>query len=138
MPADSGRREAARRRIEAERAAEAAAARRRRSLVGGVVAAVVVLLAVVVVVFAEQPAGGGPGLDYDRLIALAADAGAQGSAVERAIRERTFGDWTRSVTDAASRDGVTGTPTVVVDGEPLPADQLTAAGITAAVRSAAG
>jgi protein-disulfide isomerase len=42
----------------------------------------------------------------------------------------------RTVTDQASRDGVTGTPTVLVDGTAL-AD-LTAAGLAAAVTAAQG
>ncbi|SHF84191.1 DsbA family protein [Geodermatophilus nigrescens] len=87
--------------------------------------------------FAEQPAEGGPGLDDDRLVELAAQAGATGAEVERGIRDLRFADWTEQVTDAASRAGVTGTPTVLVDGEPLPAEELTAEGVRAAVEGAA-
>ncbi|MGY1651930.1 DsbA family protein [Geodermatophilus sp. SYSU D01119] len=87
--------------------------------------------------FAGQPAEGGPGLDDDRLVELAAQAGAGGPEVERGIRDLRFADWTEQVTDAASRAGVTGTPTVLVDGEPLSADELTADGVRAAVAAAA-
>ena len=38
------------------------------------------------------------------------------------------------MTDQASQDGVTGTPTVMVDGSPL--DDLSADGLTAAVTAA--
>ncbi len=82
---------------------------------------------------AEQPADGGPGLPDDRLAELAARSGAAGEDVEEGIRELRFADWTARVTDAASRAGVTATPTVLVDGDPLPADRLTAEGVRAAV-----
>lgn len=86
--------------------------------------------------FAEQPAEGGPGLPDERLIELAAQAGATGGSVEEGIRELRFEDWTAQVTEAASRAGVTSTPTVLVDGEPL-ADR-SADGLRAAVAAAAG
>jgi protein-disulfide isomerase len=86
--------------------------------------------------FAEQPAEGGPGLPDDRLVELAVQAGASGEDVERGIRELRYGDWTQRVTDAASRAGITGTPTVLVDGEPLPGGALTAQGVRDAVEAA--
>jgi protein-disulfide isomerase len=86
--------------------------------------------------FAEQPAEGTAGLSDDDLIGFAAEAGASGADVEDAIRDVRFGDWAARVTDAASKAGVTGTPTVLVDGERLAADQLTADGVTAAVQAA--
>jgi protein-disulfide isomerase len=88
--------------------------------------------------FADQPAEGGAGLPDDQLVELAAQAGAGGAAVEQGIRDLRFEDWTAQVTEAASRAGVTGTPTVLVDGEPLDdGSQLTPEGITAAVEAAA-
>jgi protein-disulfide isomerase len=88
--------------------------------------------------FANQPAEGGSGLTDDQLVELAAQAGATGDAVEQQIRDRTYADWVETVTDRASKDGVTGTPTVFVDGERLDQAQLTAEGIQAAVTAAAG
>ena len=35
------------------------------------------------------------------------------------IHDLTYGDWVKKVTDQASKDGVTGTPTVFVDGTKL-------------------
>jgi protein-disulfide isomerase len=87
--------------------------------------------------FAEQPAEGGPGLSDDRLIELAAEAGATGTEVENGIRDRRFEAWTRRVTDAASQAGVTGTPTVLIDGEPLDLAEATPENITALVEAAA-
>ncbi|MGY1602442.1 DsbA family protein [Geodermatophilus sp. SYSU D00815] len=85
--------------------------------------------------FADQPAEGGPGLTDEQLVEHAAEAGASGAEVERAIGDLAYGDWVQRVTDAASRDGVTGTPTVLVDGEQL-AD-LSADALSAAVSAAA-
>jgi protein-disulfide isomerase len=85
--------------------------------------------------FANQPSEGGAGLSDDQLIDLAEQAGVTGKAVESGIRDRIFEDWTRRVTDDASRNGLTGTPTVLVDGEVL--DMRTPQGLEAAVRAAA-
>jgi protein-disulfide isomerase len=85
--------------------------------------------------FANQPAETGSGLTDAQLVQYAGQAGASGSAVEQAIQNLTYGDWVKKATDQASKDGVTGTPTVLVGGKKL-AD-LTAAGLTAAVTAAA-
>jgi protein-disulfide isomerase len=84
--------------------------------------------------FAHQPAEGGSGLTDDQLVDYAAQAGAGTPAVEQAIRNLTYGDWVKQVTDQASKDGVTGTPTVLVAGQEL-AD-LSPDGLTAAVEAA--
>jgi protein-disulfide isomerase len=85
--------------------------------------------------FANQPAETGSGLTDAQLVQYANQAGASGSKVGQAIRNLTYGDWVKKSTDQASKDGVTGTPTVLVGGKKL-AD-LTAAGLTAAVSGAA-
>jgi protein-disulfide isomerase len=86
--------------------------------------------------FANQPAEGGGGLTDDRLIAYAAQAGASGETVESGIRDLVYGDWVKQAEDQASKDGVTATPTVFVDGTQL--DDLSPAGLTAAVTAAQG
>jgi protein-disulfide isomerase len=86
--------------------------------------------------YAHQPAEGGSGLTDDQLVQYATQAGATGTTVEKDIRDLTYGDWVRQSTDQASKDGVTSTPTVLVDGKKL-AD-LSANGLTAAVTAAAG
>jgi protein-disulfide isomerase len=88
--------------------------------------------------YANQPPEGGSGLPDDQLIGYAQQAGASGNAVESAIHDRTYGDWVKEVTDQASKDGVTGTPTVKVDGKTLETSQLTPDGVTAAVQSVQG
>jgi protein-disulfide isomerase len=84
--------------------------------------------------YANQPAEGGTGLTDDQLIAYATQAGAGGETVQQEIRDLTFGDWVKNVTDQASQDGVTGTPTVLVDGTTL--DDMSPGGLTAAVQAA--
>jgi protein-disulfide isomerase len=86
--------------------------------------------------YAHQPAEGGSGLTDDQLVQYATQAGATGTTVEKDIRDLTYGDWVRQSTDQASKDGVTSTPTVLVDGKKL-AD-LSANGLNAAVTAAAG
>jgi protein-disulfide isomerase len=85
--------------------------------------------------YANQPAEGGSGLTDDQLADYAAQAGAGGETVEQQIRDLTYGDWVKDVTDRASEDGVTGTPTVLVAGQRL--EDLSVAGLTAAVDTAA-
>ncbi|MGZ6826856.1 MAG: DsbA family protein [Mycobacteriales bacterium] len=86
--------------------------------------------------YANQPPETGSGLPDSQLIQYANQAGATGPAVTSAIRNLTYGDWVKTVTDQASKDGVTGTPTVFVKGKKL-AD-LSPAGLTAAVDAAKG
>lgn len=66
--------------------------------------------------FARQPPENSAGLPDDRLVAIARGAGASAD-VEQCISDGTFTDWVASTTDAASRAGVQGTPTVLVDGQ---------------------
>jgi protein-disulfide isomerase len=86
--------------------------------------------------FAEQPAEGGPGLTDERLVDLAAEVGATGTEVEEGITGLVYEPWVRAVTDAASRAGVTSTPTVLVDGQAL--QDWTPAGLRTAVEAAQG
>lgn len=84
--------------------------------------------------FGQQPDEGGPGLSDGELVSTAAAAGASGSDVEKAINGVRFGNWVETVTDQASQDGVTSTPTILVDGEVL--QDRSAAGLVAAVEAA--
>lgn len=68
--------------------------------------------------FAEQTAEGGAGHSDDQLVDYAVEAGAEESAIRPLIEEGAYAQWIENATDAMSRNGVTGTPTVLVDGEP--------------------
>jgi protein-disulfide isomerase len=66
--------------------------------------------------FANQPAENSAGLTDARLAALAKQAGAD---VSGCVTERRYEGWAARVTDQASKDGINGTPTVLVDGKVL-------------------
>ena len=84
--------------------------------------------------YAHQPAEGGSGLTDAQLVRYANQAGATGTSVQQAITGLKYGDWVKQVTDQASKDGVTGTPTVLVDGQRL--EDLSNAGLTRAIGAA--
>jgi protein-disulfide isomerase len=65
--------------------------------------------------FANQPPEGGDGLPDEQLVALGTQAGA-GPGFATCVQDGRYAGWTRSVTDAASRAGITATPTVLVNG----------------------
>lgn len=68
--------------------------------------------------FANQPPESGDGLPEDQLIAIGTQAGA-GTGFATCVQDDRYADWSRSVTDAASQAGVTGTPTVLVNGNAI-------------------
>lgn len=85
--------------------------------------------------YANQPEEGTAGLPDSDLVDMANQAGATGSDVKACIDDRRYDAWVQKQTsDIMGHDGVTGTPTVTVDGtvvsSPTP-DALTAAVATA-------
>ena len=85
-------------------------------------------------IYAHQTPETGPGMTDAQLIAYANQAGATGPQVSSAIKNLKFADWTKKVTEQASKDGVTGTPTMIIGGQEV--QDLSPAGITAAVKAA--
>lgn len=69
--------------------------------------------------FENQPGEGGAGLTDDQLVKYAVQAGAPEAAIRTAVDDLTYEGWTARVTEASSKDGVSGTPTVLVDGTAL-------------------
>ena len=67
--------------------------------------------------FAEQTAEGGPGHSDDQLVDFAVEAGAEESDIRPLVEDGAYVQWIENATDAMSRNGVSGTPTVFVDGE---------------------
>lgn len=67
--------------------------------------------------FADQPAEGTAGPTNDELIDKAVDAGADRDEVADAIEDGAFDQHVVNATDAMSKNGVTGTPTVLIDGK---------------------
>jgi protein-disulfide isomerase len=84
--------------------------------------------------YAQQPAEGSAGLTEDELVQLAQRAGA-GAAADQ-IRSGTYAGYVAKATEQSSKDGVTGTPTVKVDGKVVGTGAPTLQQVTAAVAAA--
>jgi protein-disulfide isomerase len=69
------------------------------------------------IAYANQPAEGSAGVPDATLIDWAVQAGADKSAVTPLIENNTYHQWVVNATDQMSRDGVSGTPTVFIDGK---------------------
>lgn len=77
--------------------------------------------------FINQPAEGGPGLTDEELISLAESAGVAAGTIDSCVTDEEFKAWTKSATERAlsgtfagnnfAIQNVTGTPTVLIDGE---------------------
>jgi protein-disulfide isomerase len=85
-------------------------------------------------IYAHQTPETGPGMTDAQIIEYAQQAGAGGPQVASAIKDMKYADWVKKVTDQASKDGVTGTPTVIIGGSQV--QDLSPSGITAAVKAA--
>lgn len=81
--------------------------------------------------FANQPPEGGPGLADEELIALGRSIGLD-DAFARCVTDHMYLPWTEYVTARALGRGVSGTPSVFVEGVPVPANART---ILAAVQA---
>jgi protein-disulfide isomerase len=86
--------------------------------------------------YAAQPEEGTDGLDDERIAEIAEEAGVPADVVDR-FADRTYDGWVASVTKEAFDSGVTGTPTVKVDGEEFDGDLFTEGPLTQAIVSAA-
>lgn len=82
---------------------------------------------------AVQPPAGGPGLDDAQLTQVGAEAGVTGEEFATCVSDERYRGWVEQVTESAARAGVTGTPTVRVNGTTV---EPSAAAITAAVQAA--
>ncbi|ADP79267.1 DsbA family protein [Pseudofrankia inefficax] len=88
------------------------------------------------VLFANQPAENSGGFSNDRLIQLGSQVGLTSPAFTSAVRSGRYDGYVAKVADSASKRGVTGTPTVMVDGKTLSQDQLLPDPFKAAVNAA--
>jgi protein-disulfide isomerase len=84
--------------------------------------------------FANQPPEGGPGLTDEELVGIGRVAGLTEPSFASCVQSGAYLGWTAYVTDAAIARGVSATPTVLVEGVPVPANPRT---ITVAVAAAA-
>lgn len=86
--------------------------------------------------FAQQPSEGGAGLSDGDMVGIGRSVGIDDSDFAACVEERRYTGWVTRSTDAASKAGVTGTPTVLVDGERL--EDWSPEELRAAVEAAAG
>jgi protein-disulfide isomerase len=105
----------------------------RASAASGCAAAAGVFPQYVKLLYANQPPEGGDGLPPEQLVSLGQQAGAKGSDFTTCVSDNRYGAWTASLTDQSSRAGVTGTPTVKVNGQQI---DLTDAALRQAVQAA--
>ena len=83
--------------------------------------------------FNSQPPEGGPGPTDDELVELGLSVGLPASAFTQCVISGHYLDWPPYVTAIATARGVSATPTVLVNGAPVPADpQAIAAAVAAA------
>ena len=87
--------------------------------------------------FANQPAEGSTGLSDDQIAALATNAGVP-PAVVALFGQEIFQPWILESTDAAFASGITGTPTVRINGRPFQGDLYTAGPLRTAINAAKG
>ena len=85
------------------------------------------------VLFANQPPEGGPGLTDEQLVELGAAVGLTEPTFARCVAEHPYVPWADHVTQRAMARGVSGTPTTLVAGVPVPANARAIAAAVAAV-----
>ncbi|WP_427894234.1 DsbA family protein [Kribbella sp. GL6] len=73
----------------------------------------------------------------DQLLELGKQLAIDDAKYQQALKDTAYASWLESVGKAADDRGVTGTPTVYLNGKQLPTDQLTADGLQKAVAEAA-
>jgi protein-disulfide isomerase len=85
--------------------------------------------------YAYQPAEGSTGLSDARLVEIAGEAGAT-PEMTGAFAAQTYDGWVQRATQQAWDAGVTGTPTVKIDGQTFTGDLFTAGPLAAAIEQA--
>ena len=84
--------------------------------------------------FAKQPPENGAQLSNDELIDIGVEVGLDRDSFGSCVRDGKYKPWTAHVSEEATRANVTGTPTVLVNGEQV--REWTPENITAAVEAA--
>jgi protein-disulfide isomerase len=79
------------------------------------------------IAYANQPPEGSAGVPDSTLIDWAVQAGADKAKVTPLINGNVYHQWVVNATDQMSKDGVTGTPTVFIDGKNQGSNWITAA-----------
>jgi protein-disulfide isomerase len=85
--------------------------------------------------YARQPAEGSAGLSDDEIAAIAAESGVPQETISL-FHERRFEPWVAKFTDTAFQNGISGTPTVKINGVVYTGDLYTVGPLTEAVMAA--
>lgn len=85
--------------------------------------------------FAAQPEGGATALSDEQVGEIAASLGVPQEVIDHFTEDR-YDSWVQAATERATRDGIQGTPTVLIDGEEFTGWQTPGA-LAEAVRAAA-
>jgi protein-disulfide isomerase len=83
--------------------------------------------------FVHQPPEGGPGLTDEQLVELGIAVGLTDPSFARSVPQHPYVPWADHVTQRAMARGVSGTPTTLVEGVPVPANARAIAAAVAAV-----
>jgi protein-disulfide isomerase len=86
--------------------------------------------------YEQQPQEGSTGLTDDQIADIASEAGVPEEVVDR-FEDRTYDAWVEEVTQEAFDAGITGTPTVLINGEEYQGDLYTPGALTQAIETAA-
>lgn len=87
------------------------------------------------VLYANQPPEGGPGLTDEQLVALGIPLGLTDPGFVQCVPQHPYVPWSDWLTQRALARGVSGTPTTLVQGVPVPANaRAIAAAVAMAVR----
>lgn len=86
------------------------------------------------IAYSNQPEEGSAGVPDSTLIDWAVQAGADKGEVTPLINDDTYHQWVVNATDQMSKDKVTGTPTVYVDGKKYTSPQEAATAVLAATK----
>jgi protein-disulfide isomerase len=95
------------------------------------------VLAFSTVLYGKQPAEGNPGLTDAEIANLATGAGVS-AGIASSFHEGKFAPWIATSTDAAFKSGITGTPTVRINGKDFKGDLYSAGPLTSAIMAAKG
>jgi len=95
------------------------------------------LLAFTQALFAQQPHEGSDGLTNDQIANLAHGAGVPQDVINTFV-DRTFEPWIAKLTDTAFASGITGTPTLKINGTVFKGDLYTVGPLTDAITAAKG
>ena len=95
------------------------------------------LLAFTQALFAQQPHEGSDGLTNDQIANLAHSAGVPQEVINTFV-DRTFEPWIAKLTDTAFASGITGTPTLKINGTVFKGDLYTVGPLTDAITAAKG